>query len=201
MEGESGAVRQLLFLFHVKQRDVWFGVIHLNKPSLIASFCIHHIKMEVNIDLLGNVSTSIQNIGLTPLLFYFESFGDAKILEFLIKLDNKFSGDWIARETPTFRIDSMNAILKKIEQVSKLGNTNDEKINELLNSTEFDFNYKEFVLQLEENTIYGRRYARYVLYKLDYLYGSKSEKKSSKYFIVVFFIFFDELKSVFAFIQ
>jgi hypothetical protein len=32
---------------------------------------------------------------------------------------------------------------------------------------------------LEENTIYGRRYARYILYKLDYLYGSKSEKKSS----------------------
>ena len=123
--------------------------------------------------------TALSDIWVAPLLFYFESFGDTKILEFLIKLDNKFSGDWIARETPTYRIDSMNAILKKIEQVSKSGNTTDEKINELLSSTEFDFNYKEFVLQLEENTIYGRRYARYILYKLDYLYGSKSEKKSS----------------------
>ena len=36
---------------------------------------------------------------------------------FLKLLDNKFSGDWIARETPTTRIDAMNSIIKKIEEI------------------------------------------------------------------------------------
>ena len=123
--------------------------------------------------------TALSDIWVAPLLYYYECFGDKKILDFLVRLDNKFSGDWIARETPTYRIDAMNSILKKIEEVTKLQVSESEKIDALLTSAEFDFNKKEFTWQLEENTIYGRRYARYILYKLDYLFGSKSEKKSS----------------------
>jgi uncharacterized protein with ParB-like and HNH nuclease domain len=56
--------------------------------------------------------TGLADFWLPPLLFFRESYGEERILEFARKLENKFLGDWIARETPTTRIEAMNAILK-----------------------------------------------------------------------------------------
>ena len=41
----------------------------------------------------------------------------------------------------------------------------------LLTSNVFDFNKQEFFFQLEKAALYGRRYGRYILYKLDMIYG------------------------------
>lgn len=125
--------------------------------------------------------TALADIWIPPLIFYRSNFGEEYIYQFLIKLDNKFSGDWIARETPTFRIDSMNGILKKIESLSQTKKSNKEKTEDLLNSDVFHFNKKEFINQLENNTVYGRRYARYILRKIDFLFSGPDygEKRTS----------------------
>ncbi len=127
------------------------------------------------------IDTAISDIWVPPLLAYRESFGDDHIYEFLLKLDNKFSGDWIARETPTTRIEAMNSIIKEIQKVKKDNVPEDNKIYTLLNSKVFDFNKSEFLRQLSENTIYGRRFARYVLRKIDFLLDAPlySERRNS----------------------
>ena len=109
------------------------------------------------------------NDWIPPLLAYYDKFKTQKILDFLIKLDNKFSGDWISQETPTFRIENMNYILKKIENTSSPG--------DVLDSDAFDFDSESFFRNLE-GKVYGRRWAKYILLKLDFLIQSHSEKKS-----------------------
>lgn len=47
---------------------------------------------------------------IPPLLRYFEKFRYVRILDFLKKLDNKFSADLIGQRTPTDRIEAMNSI-------------------------------------------------------------------------------------------
>ena len=42
--------------------------------------------------------------------------GKKQLLEFIEKLEYKFSGDWILQMTPTTRIENMNNILKQIEE-------------------------------------------------------------------------------------
>jgi hypothetical protein len=112
-----------------------------------------------------------------PLLHYREVFGEIRIVEFLRKLENKFCGDWIARETPTSRIESMNAILKMFDEVrTQPGLSKDDQIEALLASRVFDFNKVEFLKQVDKAEIYGRRFARYILYKLDMIYGGTSNR-------------------------
>ncbi|WP_283643282.1 DUF262 domain-containing protein [Croceibacter atlanticus] len=125
--------------------------------------------------------TALSDIWIPSLLVYRKNFGDVKIYDFLKLLDNKFSGDWIARETPTTRIEAMNAILKKIEEVAKLETDINTKIDTLFQSVVFKFNTKEFLNQLEHSTIYGRRFARYILRKVDFLLDAPlySERRNS----------------------
>ena len=112
-----------------------------------------------------------------PVLHYRELFGEERIVEFLRKLENKFSGDWIARETPTTRIEAMNGILRKFDQVREQHPQSKERqIESLLDSDVFDFNKREFLNQLDTAAVYGRRFARYILYKLDMIYGGKSNR-------------------------
>ncbi|PKA97792.1 uncharacterized protein with ParB-like and HNH nuclease domain [Flavobacteriaceae bacterium MAR_2009_75] len=125
--------------------------------------------------------TALSDIWIPSLLVYRKHFGDTKIYEFLKHLDNKFSGDWIARETPTTRIEAMNSILKKIEEVAAPEENVDAKIDMLFNSSVFQFNSSEFLNQLEHSTIYGRRFARYLLRKVDFLLDGPlySERRNS----------------------
>ena len=66
---------------------------------------------------------------IPPLLYYFNKFKYEKLDEFLSKLEYKFTGDWICGITPTKRVDTMNNILKKIEQAENEDDVlNDQKI-------------------------------------------------------------------------
>lgn len=125
--------------------------------------------------------TALSDIWVPPLLMYKKYFGDERILDFLIKLDNKFSGDWIARESPTTRIEAMAEILKRIEATHKSGVPKDQAIVQLLQSPEFQFDQDEFVRQINDSAIYGRRYARYLLRKVDFLLDAPlySERRNS----------------------
>ena len=114
--------------------------------------------------------TSLADFWFPPLLRYREVFGDHRILEFLRKLENKFCGDWITSQTPTDRITAMHKITAEIDVIQqKDGTGNDEKISQLLASSVFDYDRARFRTILETDGVYWRRYARYLLFKIDVL--------------------------------
>ena len=124
-----------------------------------------------------NLVTLLRDIGradiwIPPLLRYRDQFGSDGISTFLKKLENKFSADWILRETPTVRIEAMNRILKEIDKVNALtGVTKQQKIDQLLQSSVFSYDVNAFLRQLDTQDVYGQRYGTYILYKVDLLLG------------------------------
>lgn len=102
-----------------------------------------------------------------PVLMYFKKFGYKGFGEFLKKLDNKLSCDWITGLIASMRIDNMNQILVCIENTQDYCN--------VLSSGVFNVNINDFKNVISDN-IYGRRYARYLLLKIDLLNESTSEK-------------------------
>lgn len=145
----------------------------------------HHINKNWAFDNLVSVmeDTALSDIWIPPLLSYKKCFGEYKLYEFLVLLDNKFSGDWIARETPTTRLEAMNEILKKIEELNQNRDMdNAQKVSNLFDSNLFDFDSVEFITQLNQNNIYGRRFARYILRKVDFLLqGPAFQEKRTDY--------------------
>ena len=120
---------------------------------------------------------TIMNIGLPsgdwipPLLLYYDKFKDTQLSEFIEKLEYKFSSDWILQMTPTTRIENMNNILKRIEgsntpyellQNNKLFEVDNESLKETLNGN-----------------VYGRRFARYILLKYEYLQSENTVQLSN----------------------
>ncbi len=97
---------------------------------------------------------------------YYDKFKKEDLIKFLKKLDNKFSYDWINQETPTRRIENMNAIIKRIEQVPTT--------QELFNSDVFKVDVQNLI-NLISGPIYEKAYSKYILYKLDCIFGSKSQ--------------------------
>ncbi len=108
---------------------------------------------------------------IAALLKYYENYEDKNILSFLIKLDNKFSSDWILSYPPTTRIENVNKIIKKIDETSNVENI----IN---NSDVFKIDLDSFNGCLNDN-LYGRRFARYLLYKLNFIYQGDTTKMNS----------------------
>lgn len=127
--------------------------------------------------------TSLSDIWVPPLLMYLKVFGKNNINDFLIKLDNKFSGDWIARETPTVRFQAMAKIIEEIERCNNDSSlpTKNEKINSLLKSDSFKFKFDDFISQVKSSDVYGKGFARYLLRKIDYLLDKPSytERRNS----------------------
>ena len=149
-----------------------------NHHEQILSENNHHLNGSWEFDNLVSLLTNagLADFWMPPLLHYREVFGDERIVDFLRKVENKFCGDWIARETPTSRIEAMNAILKKFDEVRSQTSSNSQQIELLLASPIFAFDQPEFFKQLDSAAIYGRRFARYILYKLDMLYGGNNVK-------------------------
>ena len=121
-------------IYNPKEKDKSTGQkkpVLLNKGKetfvLIERYLKHYktILSGYNYDDIGNFQfdnlVKVMLFGLPatdwvpPLLRYFDKFGYDRILEFLSKLDNKFSSDWISQYTPTDRIEAMNNIIKAID--------------------------------------------------------------------------------------
>lgn len=100
---------------------------------------------------------------IPPLLAYFDKYEFKSIYDFLVLLDRKFSGDWVAGETPTTRIENMAAIITAIEKSAS--------IDSLLSSSIFAFDHESFLSNVQDD-VYGRKFARYLLFKLDFYYSS-----------------------------
>ncbi|MEA2059627.1 MAG: HNH endonuclease family protein [Thermodesulfobacteriota bacterium] len=104
-----------------------------------------------------------------PLLRYYEKFDYNKIMDFLVLLDNKFSADWIVQYTPTMRIEKMNQLIRIIDGASSS--------DEVLGGDGFQIDKDSFKRAID-SAVYGRRFTRYLLLKLDYLYHDDSHKMS-----------------------
>jgi len=102
-----------------------------------------------------------------PLLRYFDKFKYDRILEFLKRLDNKFSADWICQYTPTERIAAMNKIIQAIDDASS--------VDDLFSTDVFGID-GESLFRMLDGPVYGRRFARYLLLKLDYLYQNHAHR-------------------------
>ncbi len=104
---------------------------------------------------------------MPPLLRYFDRFQYQSIMDFLKLLDNKFSADWVVQYSPTDRIEAMNKIIKVIESATN--------IKDVFDSDCFDID-AESLIRVIESPVYGRRFARYLLLKLDYLYKNHAQR-------------------------
>ncbi len=96
-----------------------------------------------------------------PLLLFYDKFKEEQLLVFLRLLDRKFSADLMLGEAPTTRIENMNTVLKAIEKATTA--------QEVISHAQV-FSYSaDKLLELLGAKIYGRRFAKYLLLKLDYL--------------------------------
>jgi hypothetical protein len=100
---------------------------------------------------------------IPPVLAWYSKFKAEKLIDLIDCIDNKFSADWIVQLTPTQRISNMNDVLKVIEDA--------KKPEDVLSSKVFDFDRKQLMVLLD-GLIYGRRFAKYVLLRLEYLLAS-----------------------------
>ncbi len=106
---------------------------------------------------------------IAPVLRYYDKYKTNNLLPFLYLLDKKFSSDWIVGLSPTKRIENANAIIKEIES------TPDQAT--LLGSTVFTVQNQDLV-RVITGSIYGRRYARYILLKIDLAFHGHTTKFS-----------------------
>lgn len=100
---------------------------------------------------------------IPPVLAWYRKFKGDRLLDFVARIDNKFSADWILQLTPTQRINNMNDVLKIIETC--------ETPSDVLRARLFDFDRSQLT-GLLGGAIYGRRFARYVLLRLEYVLAS-----------------------------
>ncbi len=104
---------------------------------------------------------------IAPLLEYYNKFKTNKIIDFIKVLDKKFSADWITSISPTSRIENVNSIIKDIDLAVKA--------NEVLSANSLNIDIADFE-RVITSSIYGRRYAKYLLLKIDLLYHGHTTK-------------------------
>lgn len=117
----------------------------------------------IKVMLMGLPSTD----WVPPALRYFDRFKHDGLYDFLILLDNKCSADWIVQFTPTDRIENMNEIIKAIDDA--------ENLHDVLSHKCFKVHAAELSRAIE-NAVYGRRFAKYLLIKLDYIYHDHAHR-------------------------
>ncbi|MDF1590210.1 MAG: DUF262 domain-containing HNH endonuclease family protein [Desulfobacterales bacterium] len=106
---------------------------------------------------------------IPPLLRYYDRFGHDNIMRFLELLDNKFSGDWVVQYTPTTRIENMNEIIRAVEIAADT--------TAIINNICFAIEQDAFKRAID-SAVYGRRFTRCLLLKLDYLFHDDSQRMS-----------------------
>lgn len=100
------------------------------------------------------------NEWIPSLLYYYKKFGLENLYEFLLKLEKKFVSDWVIALTPTKRTVNLNSILKAIEE--------SDSCDEVKRHVALKYDEQALCNELNEK-IYGKRHAKYILLKLEYL--------------------------------
>jgi len=151
--------------------------------ELIKRYHDHYLYIfeESKFELIGNsyeldnlitIMKSVvpSNIWIPVLLKYYDKFGTNDLFRFTKRLDNKFSYDWINQETPTKRIENMNSIIKLIDSSSSP--------SDVIDSEEIIIDAKNVknLIRIISGPIYQKSYCKYLLFKLDYIYGGYQYK-------------------------
>lgn len=125
----------------------------------------NHFEVNGDFDIYNYIHLMDCGLGtdywVAPVMDYYKRYHTKNLREFLKALDRKISADWIISLSPTTRIENVNAVLQEIEK----GNGPDE----LLKSPTLAIDTNEF-LRIIQGDIYGKRFARYLMLKLDLLY-------------------------------
>lgn len=147
------------FNFVDKYRKHYIEIFDNNHYELSKSF-------ELNNLLVMMKSGFESDFWIAPLLKYYDKFGNHELISFVKSLDNAFAYDWLVGLTPTSRIENVNHWMETIDS-----KTNEEVIALL----------KEHIDQIElahelDKKIYGRRAAKYLMLKLDFILHGHTTK-------------------------
>lgn len=173
-------------IYHPKERDKATGK---TKPVLLKkgkdTFALIERYLKHNRELLGGQNFDatgnwefdnlirLMTIGLPatdwvpPLLRYYDRFRTERLTEFLRRLDRKASADWVVGLTPTDRIRSMNNIIQVVDVADSVG--------DVFSSKAFEIKTEAFVRAVD-GPIYGRRFTKYVVLKMDYYYQNHAQR-------------------------
>ena len=145
------------------------------KPTFDAIFSYADIYKKVIFleDLPSTVPNQFQNLviimwhglpandWIPPLLAFYKKFKHTDLLEFTLKLSNKFSADWICQLGPSSRINNMANILKAIEKAESTAAL-------LSDDIVFDYSLEDITRNISDQ-IYRKRFGKYILLLLEYL--------------------------------
>ncbi|MBK7918718.1 MAG: DUF262 domain-containing protein [Chloroflexi bacterium] len=140
-----------------------------------------------NLIILLN-DTSLANFWIPPLLHYRATFlAITASYHFYTNWKTSSAAIGLHFQTPTDRIQSMNQITAKIDEVNSDHSLDKAtKVEQLLQSNAFSYDEERFIEILRHYEIYHRRFARYLLFpNLDVLYGSKDTKLQTPRWISV----------------
>lgn len=141
-----------------------FDFIDRHYRHYLALFQDDHFKVgqsyEINNQLTLMQSGLEAEHWIAPLLAYYDRHSNNRLMEFLCLLDNKVSADWMVALTPSDRVQNANAITHAIESAPDL--------DTLFANPVFAF-HASSLRSTFDGDVYGRRYARYLLLKLDFL--------------------------------
>lgn len=96
-----------------------------------------------------------------PLMLYYKKFNTLNMKEFVRRVDNKISSDWILSLTPTVRIGNVIKILEMIDS-----SADPKTILSAIDCFRIDIKAFRSIL---ENDVYGKAFANYLMLKADML--------------------------------
>lgn len=145
--------------FLIELDGIYDKIIDLNDENLSNEY-----KNLVTIMKLGLHSDE----WIPTVLSYFLKFEYYNLDEFIKKLEYKFVGDLMSNVSPSKRRENLNNIIKTIEIVSK------ENMHILFENRElFDIDKNIFRKNINGD-IYGKKYTKYLLLKMEYLMNDNS---------------------------
>ena len=140
--------------FFIELDEVYDEIINLQSKELSNEF-----KNLVTIMKIGLHSDE----WIPALLSYYLKFRCFELDKFIQRLEYKFVGDLITNVTPSKRRENLNNIIKEIDKVDK------ENIEDLFNNKQL-FNIDKNVFRNAINgDVYGKKYTKYLLLKIEYL--------------------------------
>lgn len=140
------------FLIHLD--DIYDNIIDLQSKELSNDY-----KNLITIMKMGLHSDE----WIPVLLSYFLKFKYYRLDEFIKRLEYKFVGDLLTNTSPSKRRENLNNVIKAIDNVDK------SNLNKLLESKElFDID-KNIFRNIINGDVYGKKYTKYLLLKIEYL--------------------------------
>ena len=141
-----------------------FDFINRHYRHYLALFENRHFSVAIDFEVDNQLALMQGGLEaehwIPPLLAYYERHGNQRLIEFLRLLDNKVSADWMVALSPTDRVQNANAIIQAVESAADL--------DTLFAAPAFHFNTASLASTFE-GEVYGRRFARYLLLKLEFL--------------------------------